>query len=198
MQVASCKLPATDCPVRRAGSQSVRFPLRCLVPRLPVAILRRGTSVSASSAAQPWQQCQAAGKGGEEDGGSVGQPSQKKKNEHCSKLTTLFSLQVFLFSSRFSVSAFDLAASFRFRLLCKRCQRTIADTPPPPLATAPPLWGFVCRVRLGAKSGFYLFIYIPIVQLQLQLHSPRCTCLLQGRRRRGAGATTASLMFDWA
>lgn len=101
---------------------------------------------------------------------------------------------MFLFSSRFSVSAFDLAASFRFRLLCKRCQRTIADTPRTlPVATAPPLWGFVCRVRLGAKSGFYLFIYIPIVQLQL--HSPRCT---YSRGIEGGGGTTVSLMFDWA
>lgn len=159
MQVASCKLPATDCPVRRAGSQSVRFPLRCLVPRLPVAILRRGTSVSASSAAQPWQQCQAAGKGGEGEGGSVGQPSQKKKNEHCSKLTTLFSLQVFLFSSRFSVSAFDLAASFRFRLLCKRCQRTIADTPPPPPRSRPSALGFCLPCPPWCEKWF-LFIYL--------------------------------------
>lgn len=148
-------MPATDCQVRRAGSQSVRFPLGFLVPRLPVAILRRGTSVSASSAAQPWQQGRQQRRGRE-----VRSASQKKKNEHCSKLTTLFSLQVFLFSSRFSVSAFDLAASFRFRLLCKRCQRTIADTPPaPPRRHRHAALGFCLPCPPWCEKWF-LFIYL--------------------------------------
>lgn len=152
-------MPATDCPVRRAGSQSVRFPLGFLVPRLPVAILRRGTSVSASSAAQPWRPRLAAAKG-EGEGEGERSASQKKKNEHCSKLTTLFSLQVFLFSSRFSVSAFDLAASFRFRLLCKRCQRTIAYTPPaPPRRHRPAALGFCLPCPPWCEKWF-LFIYL--------------------------------------
>lgn len=153
MQVASHGLPSPAC---RQSISKVPFGL----PR-PSSACRhlktwhfrfRFKCRAALAARQP-----AAAKG---EGEGERSASQKKKNEHCSKLTTLFSLQVFLFTSRFSVSAFDLAASFRFRLLCKRCQRTIADTTAaPPRSHRPDALGFCLPCPPWCEKWF-LFIYL--------------------------------------
>lgn len=112
---------------------------------------------------------------------------------------TFFSPSVSLFSSRFSVSAFDLAASFRFRLLCKRCQRTIADTPPSPWPP-PRRFGVLFAVSALVRKVVSIYLFIS------PLCSCSCSCTVRAalaysrgvEGRGGGGATTVSLMFDWA
>lgn len=144
----------------------------------------------AEEGAETSEKAEKAVKIGEKRGG------EEKKNEHCAKLTTLplpflstlFPFFFFWLAFFKVLFLFDFAFPVSFKLV-KIHQSPPNAHRPPPTATDNCIFLFAISER-GAKSGFYLFIYIPIVHVASSCEKQQSALFL-------IHSETVRL-FDWA